>query len=120
MFLPGIVSNPFPFFRRSEFFVLSSHFEGLPTVVIEALAAGLPVISYQCPYGPQEILEDGKWGRLVSHDDVAALAQAIGRGIGEPAWLEPFRASGPERAKAYAVDAAVRRFEKIFLEVAQS
>ena len=75
--LPGFMSNPFAYMARAAVFVLSSTYEGLPGVLIEALACGCPVVSTDCPSGPAEILEDGQYGRLVLVGDPAAMAQAI-------------------------------------------
>lgn len=75
--LPGFVENPFPIFRNAGLFVLSSMFEGLPGVLIQAMAVGAPVVSTDCPYGPSEILEGGKWGRLVPVGDAEFLAESI-------------------------------------------
>lgn len=75
--LPGYRSNPYAYVRRARVFVLSSIAEGLPCVLIEALACGTPVVSTACVTGPREILEDGKWGRLVPVGDSAAMARAI-------------------------------------------
>lgn len=75
--LPGFVDNPFVWLARCRVFVLSSLWEGLPGVLIEALACGAPVVSTDCPSGPNEILQDGRWGRLVPVGDVGALAQAV-------------------------------------------
>ncbi|MCS7240863.1 MAG: glycosyltransferase [Candidatus Bipolaricaulota bacterium] len=82
--LPGFVENPFPFMKRAAVFVLSSRWEGLPTVLIEALALGTPAVATDCPSGPAEILEGGKWGRLVPVGDEQALAQAILETLEEP------------------------------------
>jgi glycosyltransferase involved in cell wall biosynthesis len=75
--LPGFVANPYSFLSKAAVFVLSSRWEGLPTVLIEAMACGVPVVATDCPSGPSEILEDGRWGRLVPVGDSVALAGAI-------------------------------------------
>ncbi len=75
--MPGFVDNPYAYMARAKVFVLSSRFEGLPTVLIEALALGLPVVSTDCPSGPSEILQQGRWGTLVPVDDEQALAEGI-------------------------------------------
>jgi glycosyltransferase involved in cell wall biosynthesis len=75
--MPGYVDNPFPYMVRAAAFALSSTHEGLPGVLIQALACGCPVVSTDCPSGPREILQDGRYGRLVAVGDDAALAQAL-------------------------------------------
>jgi len=75
--LPGFVDNPFQYLANARLFVLSSRWEGLPTVLIEALAVGTPVVSTNCKSGPDEILKNGRFGQLVPVQDVAALADAI-------------------------------------------
>ncbi len=75
--MPGFAENPYAYMSRAQVFVLSSIFEGLPTVVIEALALGTPVVSTDCPSGPAEILEGGRYGTLVPVDDEEALATGI-------------------------------------------
>ncbi len=79
--LPGFVENPYAYMARASVFVLSSRWEGLPTVLIEALYCGVPVVATDCPSGPREILAEGKYGALVPMQDVPALAGAIGRAI---------------------------------------
>lgn len=79
--LPGFVDNPLPYMRQANVFVLSSLWEGLPAVLIQAMACGCRVVSTDCPSGPREILEDGRWGELVPVDDELALAEAIERCI---------------------------------------
>jgi glycosyltransferase involved in cell wall biosynthesis len=73
----GFHPDPTPFYKTANLFVLSSDYEGLPTVLIEALGCGTPVVSTDCPSGPAEILVNGKYGRLVPVGDIEKLAKAI-------------------------------------------
>lgn len=82
--LPGFAANPYAYMRRARMFVLSSLWEGLPTVLIEAMALGTPVVATDCPSGPQEILKGGKLGRLVPISNHQALAEAISATLNEP------------------------------------
>lgn len=75
--LPGFVDNPYKYMKRAAAFTLSSLFEGFPNVIVEAMACGAPIISTDCPSGPAEILENGRWGRLTTVGDADALAKAI-------------------------------------------
>ncbi|NTU76802.1 MAG: glycosyltransferase [Alphaproteobacteria bacterium] len=74
---PGFVSNPAAWFAKSDVYVMTSRTEALPNALVEALAAGTEVISTDCPSGPAEVLEGGKWGQLVPVDDEIALAAAL-------------------------------------------
>jgi glycosyltransferase involved in cell wall biosynthesis len=76
--LPGFVENPYAYMAHASLFVLSSSREGLPTVLIEALYCGAPLVATDCPSGPREILQDGQYGQLVPIGDMNALARAIG------------------------------------------
>jgi glycosyltransferase involved in cell wall biosynthesis len=73
----GFVSNPYPYYAGADLFVLSSLWEGLPTVLLEAMVFGLPIVSTDCHSGPEEILEGGRLGALVRPGDPVALAQAM-------------------------------------------
>ncbi|QGU05146.1 N-acetylgalactosamine-N,N'-diacetylbacillosaminyl-diphospho-undecaprenol 4-alpha-N-acetylgalactosaminyltransferase [Corynebacterium comes] len=75
--MPGFVANPFAWLGKCSVFVLSSKWEGLPGVLLEALACGAQVVSTDCKTGPEEILEGGKWGPLVTIGDQHGLADAI-------------------------------------------
>jgi glycosyltransferase involved in cell wall biosynthesis len=75
--LPGRVENPFPYMARCRVFALSSSWEGFANVLVEALAMGAPVVATDCPSGPAEILDGGRYGHLVPMDDHRAMARAI-------------------------------------------
>lgn len=81
--LLGFVDNPFAWMQRATLFVLSSVCEGLPNALIQAMACGTSVVSTDCPSGPMEILEGGRWGRLVPVGDVDAMAAAIDASLDE-------------------------------------
>ncbi len=82
--MPGFVPNPYSYMARATVLVLSSLYEALPTVLIEALALGVPVVATDCPFGPAEVLEGGRWGKLVPVGDEMALARAMLEILFEP------------------------------------
>ena len=75
--MPGFEANPYAYMARASVFVLSSRWEGLPGVLIEALSCGAPLVATDCPSGPREILKEGQYGHLVPIGDVAAMAEGI-------------------------------------------
>ncbi len=75
--MPGFSDNPYAYMQKAAVFVLSSKWEGLPGVLIEALALETPVVATDCPSGPKEILQAGQYGKLVNVGDVDAMAEAI-------------------------------------------
>jgi len=109
--LHGFASNPFAYMARAAVFVLSSTYEGLPGVLIQALACGCPVVSTDCPSGPAEILENGQYGRLVPVSDPAAMAQAILSTLDAP----PDRGLLQKRASLFSVDRAVEQYLEVLV-----
>jgi glycosyltransferase involved in cell wall biosynthesis len=106
--LPGAVANPFSYMRRAAVFALSSASEGMPGVLVQALACGVPVVATDCESGPRELAELGAAVRLVPVGDVTALARAIGSAIQSP------RGSGDSRAcSAYCENAAVEAYLRL-------
>jgi glycosyltransferase involved in cell wall biosynthesis len=73
----GYQANPHAFIKRATVFALSSLFEGLPLVLVETLVCGTPIVSTDCPSGPDEILDGGKYGTLVPLSNPRALADGI-------------------------------------------
>jgi len=109
--LPGFVSNPYAYLARASLFVLSSRWEGLPTVVIEALCCGTPVVSMDCPSGPREILRDGLYGSLVPVGDVDSLARAI-----ETTLDNEMPGPPPESWRPYEIETVVSQYIDLLLE----
>jgi len=75
--LPGFVKNPYSYMERASVFVCSSRYEGFANVIVESLAVNTPVVSTDCQSGPREILENGKWGKLVPVGNAELLSNAI-------------------------------------------
>ncbi len=109
--LPGFDVNPFRYMARASAFVLSSRYEGFPNVLAQAMACGAPVVSTDCRSGPSEMLEGGKWGRLVPVGDWRAMARAIEATLDDPMPAEALRA----RASVYSMEASVERYLEVLL-----
>lgn len=108
--LCGHTSQPLDMLRQADVFVLSSRWEGLPTVLIEALCGQTVIVSTDCPHGPEEILENGRYGLLVDNENPQDLAAGISQVLSQ---TQPARAEEMlERAKKFSVDAAVFNWER--------
>lgn len=108
--MPGFDANPFAAMAAADVFVLSSRWEGFANVVAEALACGTKVVSTDCPSGPAEILEDGRYGRLVPIQDADALADAMGAAIDAEVDRDALRA----RADDFALEGIARQYRDYF------
>lgn len=106
--MPGFVANPFAYMSKASALAMSSAWEGLPGVLIQALACGCPVVSTDCPHGPREVLDSGRIGRLVPVEDPAALCAGLAAAIrGE------LRAAEPEWLAQFSTATVVRRYLQV-------
>jgi glycosyltransferase involved in cell wall biosynthesis len=106
--LAGFAPNPYPAMAAADAFVLSSRREGLPTVLLEALLVGTPVVATDCPSGPREILQSGRLGRLVPPRDPAALAEGM-----RAALADRRRPPGSADLLRYSLDVVTDRYLEV-------
>jgi glycosyltransferase involved in cell wall biosynthesis len=111
--LPGYTTNPFAVLRAADLFVLSSHWEGLPTVAIEALACGTPVVSTRNSTGVADIISSPEAGELVPCGDAAALAAAMARVLAK----STDRAALPRLVERYEADVVAREHLQLYREM---
>ncbi|KAA9133061.1 glycosyltransferase [Marinihelvus fidelis] len=108
--LVGARPDPGPFYNDADLFVLSSRWEGFGNVIVESLAYGTPVVSTDCMSGPAEILDNGRYGALVSQDDPGALAEMILRQITAPHDVEALK----KRAAEFSPEVAANKYLTLF------
>ncbi|MEJ2427176.1 MAG: glycosyltransferase, partial [Candidatus Thiodiazotropha sp.] len=104
--LPGFVGNPYPYMKAASLFVLSSLWEGLGAVIVEALAAGTPVVATDCPSGPRELLAGLPGNPLAEPGDEAGLAEAMARQLDQPPSPEQLHAAVSD----YGLENSVTRY----------
>jgi glycosyltransferase involved in cell wall biosynthesis len=108
--LPGFVPQPYAWMAHADLFAFTSRWEGLGFVLIEALAVGTPVVSTDCPSGPSEVLEGGRFGPLVPVDDHQALAAAMLATLDAPLPPETLR----QAARPYEIEASTDAYLDAF------
>jgi glycosyltransferase involved in cell wall biosynthesis len=94
-------------------YVLSSRYEGFPLVLLEAMSAGMPVVSTDCPTGPAELIEDGRNGVLVAPHDIAALAAGMRTMIEDAQLRERSGAAAAETVRAYSLERIGARWDEL-------
>ena len=113
--LPGWMENPFAFMSRAALFVLSSRFEGLPGVLVQALACGCPCVSTDCPAGPAEVLQGGRLGPLVPVGDPIRLAEAMVSALDRPGRRQTLR----DGVAGFAAERAISDYESLLTSIIQ-
>jgi glycosyltransferase involved in cell wall biosynthesis len=111
--LPGAVQGVDDEMSQASVFALSSRFEGFPMVLLEAMAAGLAIVSFDCPTGPRELLDDERTGILVPEGDVKALTAALERVVSDPELRSRLGSAAREAARAYAPERVSARWEEL-------
>lgn len=110
---PGFQDNPWRYIVRSTIFALPSFYEGLPCVIIEALALGVPVVSTDCHSWPNEILEGGRYGLLVPVRDEDAMAEGILKLLIDNGLREEYSKKGHKRAADFSKEKIIKQYEKV-------
>lgn len=118
--LLGFDPNPFRYIARSRCFVSSSLWEGFGMGIVEAMACGVPVVATDCPFGPSEILDGGRYGLLVPTADPDAIARAILAMLREGQASAEFSRRGLERAREFDVSNVVPKYEHLFARVTEN
>lgn len=99
---------------NSSIFVFSSRFEGFGMVLVEAMACGLPVVSFNCPCGPKDIVSDGEDGLLVENGDVEALAEALSRLMADEALRQSMSKAGHRNVQRFCVEQVAEQWRVLF------
>jgi glycosyltransferase involved in cell wall biosynthesis len=115
--LPGVTSDPAIALAAADLFVLSSRWEGFPTVLGEAMALGRPVVAFDCPSGPADLIRDRVDGILVPRDDIDALAAAIAGLIDDPERRSALAGRAPEVTARFGLPTILDRWEELFANV---
>jgi glycosyltransferase involved in cell wall biosynthesis len=111
--LPGLTERPGQWTEDAGLFVLSSRYESFGNVITEAMASALPVVAFDCPFGPGEILRDGIDGVLVAPEDVGALAGALGRLLADPEGRARLAAAAREGARRFDRAQVMARWDEV-------
>jgi glycosyltransferase involved in cell wall biosynthesis len=119
--LLGRSHSPWQLMREADAFVLASAYEGFPNALLEAVAIGLPSISTDCRSGPREISDEGRVVRLVPTDDLAALAGALDKLLGDPSLRRRLSETGPGSVRRrFSLPTVLARWDELFAAVTGS
>jgi glycosyltransferase involved in cell wall biosynthesis len=116
IFLPGVAGNLGHWYERADLYVMSSRFEGFPNTLAEALAHGLPAVSFDCDTGPRDIIRHGVDGLLVPRDDAKALGQALSVVMGDDAMRARMAARAIDARERFSIERVAGMWESLFSE----
>lgn len=112
--LNKVTSNIQEEYEKSDFFVLSSYYEGFGLVLVEAMACGIPCVSFDCPNGPRDIINNNVDGLLVKNGDIEALAEGINYMIENPERRMAMGKAARENVKRYSIDSIMAQWDEFF------
>jgi glycosyltransferase involved in cell wall biosynthesis len=114
VFLPGVVGNLGEWYGRSDLYVMTSRFEGFPNTLAEALAHGLPAVSFDCDTGPRDIIRNELDGLLVAPGDMSALRLALDRVMGDNLLRMRFAERSVEARERFSIERVAGLWEALF------
>ena len=113
----GFVANPYMYFKKAEFLIMTSELEGFPMVLIESLACGTPVVSYDCPTGPREIIQHEKNGLLVKANDKGKMTDSLNRMIEDSELYNKLRANAKNSVAHLSMDKIAAEWQSLIEEI---
>ena len=113
IFLLGHKTNPYKYMKNSSVFVLSSFHEGMPIVLVEALACEVPVVATDCNFGPRELLNNGEYGILVPLRNYEKMAEAIKKLLIDKTLSNQFITKGKQRILSFTKNESLKKYEQI-------
>ena len=113
----GFVANPYVYFKKAEFLIMTSELEGFPMVLIESLACGTPVVSYNCPTGPNEIIQHEKNGLLVKANDKQKMTNAINRMVEDEGLYNKLSANAKNSVAHLSMDKIAAEWQSLIEEI---
>jgi N-acetylgalactosamine-N,N'-diacetylbacillosaminyl-diphospho-undecaprenol 4-alpha-N-acetylgalactosaminyltransferase len=113
LILPGYIENPYPYYNNAKVFVLTSKYEGMPNVVLEAMASRVPVVAVECPGGLRELIKTEDTGLLVEKRDAGLIAEAVKRIINDASFAEKLKSNAEKYVSEFDIQLMVKKYESI-------
>ena len=114
---PGMLDGLVQFYRKADAFLLTSHYEGQPNVLTEAMSCGCPVIAFDCDYGPSTVISSGKDGILVPQDREDLFEQALTEYLANPSFRERFSGNAKRKMEEFAPEKIYQQWIDLIQEV---